>query len=146
MIVYALMFHSSLVPGRCCFCHSSTRIIVAQYNTMPSSTKHIICINVLFIILLLSQPMEGTGFVPRDVASGEPLVRRFCSPAAPNVNESSVRLSNEVVAQYLLKWFRSLPMFATKLLPIAASHVPTKCGRFGQPSHLRSGADDRSGP
>lgn len=67
---------------------------------MPWSTRYINCISTLCALLLLSQPVAGTGFVPRDFASDEAIARRVCEPAAPDVSESSIiaNVCNETLA------------------------------------------------
>ncbi|CAF9918869.1 MAG: hypothetical protein ALECFALPRED_000869 [Alectoria fallacina] len=54
------------------------------------SNRYFNCLNSLCALLLSSQPIVGTGFVPRDVAAGETIERRLCDPAAPDVSESSI--------------------------------------------------------
>ena len=100
----------------------------------PSYTNYI---NALCALLLLSQPVEGKRFVPRDVAAAEAIAHRLCEPAAPDVSESSVRLLQSPVAQPPLISCRSLPMFAIRPLPTIFPHVPTKCRHFGSSSQLR---------
>ena len=63
------------------------------------STSYIGCVSTLRITLLLFQPTAGTGFLPRDNIVGEAIVHRACEPAAPGVNESSVRFLEKPVTR-----------------------------------------------
>ncbi|KAL9070820.1 MAG: hypothetical protein Q9161_004611 [Pseudevernia consocians] len=63
----------------------------ALNNAMPCSTRYVNWNNTFCALILLSHPIAGTGFVPRDIAAGEAIARRTsCDPAAPDVSESSI--------------------------------------------------------
>lgn len=109
----ALLLHGPPLPGfqvvTVSFTHqlkslslSSNQALTTLYSTMLWSNRYFNCLNSLCALLLSSQPIVGTGFVPRDVAAGETIERRLCDPAAPDVSESSVRLLQLAVVQFLL--------------------------------------------
>ena len=62
---------------------------------MLSSARYINRSTALCALVLLSQRIAGTGFVPRDISASETITPRGCDPATPDVSESSVRLSNK---------------------------------------------------